>query len=180
MFPSVILTFFLEVRLVSGAVHQRGDLVSGRQVHPSSSAFWLISAGPSPTTRFFSVTVPDIGLYTSLAAFTDSKAPHSSPAAMVSPGSGSWAYTTSPRASAAYLDMPTVPFAPSTSTHSCFLVKKRSSLLAEVTKVRVWLPMMCSCLNMVVLEVLLVIRVTPLRLRMPTLPSEPIAAILPM
>ena len=28
---------------------------------------------------------------------------------MVSPGSGSWAYTTSPRASAAYLDMPTVP-----------------------------------------------------------------------
>ena len=32
-----------------------------------------------------------------------------SPAAMVSPGSGSWAYTTSPRASAAYLDMPTVP-----------------------------------------------------------------------
>ena len=28
---------------------------------------------------------------------------------MVSPGSGSWAYTKSPRASAAYLDMPTVP-----------------------------------------------------------------------
>ena len=70
------------------------------------------------------------------------------------------------------------PFPPSTSTHSCFLVKKRSSLLAEVTRVRMWLPMMCSCLNMVVLEVLLVIRVTPLRLRMPTLPSEPIAAIL--
>ena len=31
---------------------------------PSSSAFWLISAGPSSTTRFFSVTVPDIGLHT--------------------------------------------------------------------------------------------------------------------
>ena len=35
MFPSVILTFLLEVRLVSGAVHQLGDLVSGRQVHPA-------------------------------------------------------------------------------------------------------------------------------------------------
>ena len=52
------------------------------------------------------------------------------------------------------------PFPPSTSTHSCFLVKKRSSLLAEVTRVLVWLPMMCSCLNMAVLEVLLVIRVS--------------------
>ena len=35
MFPSVILTFLLEIRLVSGAVHQLGDLVSGRQVHPA-------------------------------------------------------------------------------------------------------------------------------------------------
>ena len=35
MFPSVILTFLLEVRLVSGAVHHLGDLVSGRQVHPA-------------------------------------------------------------------------------------------------------------------------------------------------
>ena len=35
MFPSVFLTFLLEIRLVSGAVHQLGDLVSGRQVHPA-------------------------------------------------------------------------------------------------------------------------------------------------
>ena len=35
MFPSVILTFLLEIRLVSDAVHQLGDLVSGRQVHPA-------------------------------------------------------------------------------------------------------------------------------------------------
>ena len=46
MFPSVILTFLLEVRLVSGAVHQRGDLVSGRQVHPAHGIVRLYQRGP--------------------------------------------------------------------------------------------------------------------------------------
>ena len=46
MFPSVILTFLLEVRLVSGAVHQLGDLVSGRQVHPAHWIVRLCQRGP--------------------------------------------------------------------------------------------------------------------------------------
>ena len=46
MFPSVILTFLLEVRLVSGAVHQLGDLVSGRQVHPAHGIVRLYQRGP--------------------------------------------------------------------------------------------------------------------------------------
>lgn len=87
----------------------------------------LIKDGVSSTLSFFAVTLPLTGEYTSLAALTLSKAPHSSFCFRSMPISGNWAKTTSPRASWAYEDMPTVPAAPSKETHSCFSVKRRST-----------------------------------------------------
>ena len=67
------------------------------------------------------------------------------------------------------------PLVPSTSTHSCFFVKKRSSLLTVVANPRRWDPMKGSLLTM--LDLLLEMRINPLLLDRPNLPSELIAAI---
>ena len=65
---------------------------------------------------------------------------------------------------------------PSTSTHSCFLVKNRSSLLTVVANPRRWFPMKGSLLTIMV-DLLLAMRVNPLLLDRPSLPNELMAAI---
>jgi hypothetical protein len=64
-------------------------------------------------TALTSKTLPEMGAYTSEAAFTDSTEPKESPALYSLPTVGRSTNTTSPKASAACAVIPTVPTSPS-------------------------------------------------------------------
>ena len=68
-------------------------------------------AGFSSSVQLASIIFPPTGAYKSDADLTDSTAPRVSPAATSFPGSGSSTKTTSPRASAAWAEMPIEPVA---------------------------------------------------------------------
>lgn len=80
---------------------------------PSAVGESLIVSGLFSSAEFTSVTSPDTGQWQSDAALTDSTDPNVSPAANWVPTEGSSTYTTSPNASAACWEMPTVPILPS-------------------------------------------------------------------
>lgn len=78
-------------------------------IHPSPSGPLFIVAGFSCSTSFASMTFPDTGVNISDADLTDSTAPRESSADTSRSMAGNSTKTTSPRACAAYTDIPIVP-----------------------------------------------------------------------
>ena len=78
-------------------------------IHPSDSGYLLITPGFSSSKSFLATTFPERGVKISDADFTDSTAPIVSPALHSVSMVGSSMKTTSPRACAAYVEMPIVP-----------------------------------------------------------------------